>query len=120
MANPFSMGVWKKFMGLSKKPAKYGPSNPAPGAGTKTLQSVEINNAKSWNKETHPDGIGPSYLVDKISYSTENNELIVTYRDGFTAKYENITPDMADDFSKADSKGRWARAHLWNLPYTEV
>ena len=50
----------------------------------------------------------------------ENGELIVTYQDGFRAKYDGITPEQVADFVKAPSKGRWAHQHLWKLPYQAV
>lgn len=118
--NPFSLGIWKKFLGMENKKPAYGPSNPAPGAGTSSLQTIKVNNAKSWNKETHPNGKGPSQLVDDIIYDANSKELIVTYRNGFTAKYSGITEQEANDFASADSKGRWALNNLWNKPYTEV
>ena len=77
-----------------------------------------VQNAISWNKETHPNGAGPSYLVEDINW--ENGGLDVKYRDGFTAHYDNVSEADAKDFLRTDSKGRWAHAHLWNKPYTEV
>lgn len=74
-------------------------------------------NPKSWAPDIHPNGIEPSSLVAVIDYDGNNKELEVTYRDGFTAEYENISPDKVQEFAKSDSKGRWALKNLWNLPY---
>ena len=82
--------------------------------------NVSVQNAQSWNRETHPEGRGDSYLVDNIDYDASTGKLDVQYRDGFTAEYDNISPNEARDFSQADSKGRWARAHLWDLPYKKI
>lgn len=79
-------------------------------------QAVSVSNAQSWNPETHPDGRGDSQLVQDIDYNTKDG-LTVTYRDGFTANYDGITPDEAKQFAQSDSKGRWALSHLWNKPY---
>ena len=86
---------------------------------SQTGNVVSVQNAQSWNKETHPQGRGDSYLVQDIDYDGKGT-LDVTYRDGFKAEYNNIDPEDAKDFARADSKGRWARAHLWNLPYKRV
>lgn len=83
---------------------------------------VDVENAMSWNAETHPDGYGPSKLVKDIHFDNSNGDgkLDVTYRDGFTAEYKGITPHQAVDFHNADSKGRWALKNLWSKPYTAV
>ena len=99
---------------LPTSQAQIGRSNPQP-----TGNVVSVYNAQSWNKETHPEGMGNSYLVQDIDYDGKGT-LDVTYRDGFTAEYNNISPDDAKDFAKADSKGRWALKHLWGLPYKKV
>lgn len=73
--------------------------------------------AKSWAPDIHP-GIEPSSLVKVIDYDSKDLTLTVTYRDGFKATYHDISPELAEDFTKADSKGRWALANLWNRPYS--
>ena len=93
--------------------AQIGRSNPQP-----TGNKVYVANVQSWNAETHPEGRGDSYLVQDIDYN--NGKLDVTYRDGFTAEYDNISPQDAKDFAQTDSKGRWALKHLWDLPYKKV
>lgn len=85
-----------------------------------TVSQLSVANAQSWNPETHPNGRGSSYLVDEIDYDGESKELVVKYRNGFTAKYEGITSKQALEFSSADSKGRWALKNLWDKPYTAV
>lgn len=79
-----------------------------------------IEDAHSWNPETHPEGIGSSYLVQDINYDPNTQNLDVTYRDGFTARYDDMPLSMVKDFVSADSKGRWAHKHLFNRPYTGV
>lgn len=82
-------------------------------------QAVYVSNAQSWNPETHPEGRGDSRLVTDIDYNKDDG-LNVTYRDGFTAHYDGITPEQAKDFATSSSKGRWALNNLWDKPYTEV
>ena len=74
-------------------------------------------NAKSWAPDIHPNGMEDSTLVKSIDYNGVDETLTVTFRDGFTAHYDNIDPKLAEDFSKADSKGRWALANLWGRAY---
>ena len=79
--------------------------------------NIEVKNATSWDSETHPNGAGPSKLVDDIDYNRDTQDLTVKYRNGFTAVYHNIEPGEAWQFSTSESKGRWAHDNLWNLPY---
>lgn len=82
--------------------------------------SVYVSNAQSWNPETHPEGRGNSYLVESIDYDGNNKKMDVTYRDGYTARYSDISKQEAQDFTRADSKGRWALKNLWDRPYLGV
>jgi hypothetical protein len=77
-------------------------------------------NAQSWNPETHPEGRGPSHLVATIDYEEDTGNLDVGYRDGFQARYKNISPDLVQRFNDADSKGRFAQKNLFNRPYEEL
>lgn len=81
---------------------------------------ASVSNAQSWNTETHPEGMGPSHLVQDIDYDNISRKMDVTYRDGFTAEYDGIDSSQAKSFIQADSKGRWALKNLWNLPYKEI
>lgn len=83
-------------------------------------RQMNIQDAQSWNPETHPEGIGSSYLVNNIDYDPSTEELDVQYRDGFTARYGDISLSQAKDFISADSKGRWALKNLWPRDYTRV
>ena len=74
-------------------------------------------NAKSWAPDIHK-GVEPSTLVKSIDYNGVDKTLTVVYRNGFKATYHDIDPDLADEFSKADSKGRWALANLWDRSYS--
>lgn len=97
----------------------------APKNGLQTVstptsnQAIYVSNAQSWDPSTHPDGRGDSYLVDDIDYNKDDG-LTVTYRDGFSAHYDGITPEQAKDFAQAPSKGHWALENLWNKPYTKA
>lgn len=75
-------------------------------------------NPKSWAADIHPNGAEPSSLVSSIDYDGESKTLTVAYRDGFVAHYEDIEPKMVEEFSKADSKGRWALKNLWDREYS--
>lgn len=75
-------------------------------------------NAKSWAADIHPNGTEPSTLVKSIDYNGGDKTLTVVYRDGFKATYHDIEPELAEEFSKADSKGRWALANLWDRAYS--
>lgn len=79
---------------------------------------ISVRDAQSWNKETHPDGKGSSFLVNNIDYDPSTEDLTVQYRNGFTAKYDDVSASEAKDFTTSDSKGRWALANLWNRSYT--
>lgn len=78
---------------------------------------LEIKDAHSWNRETHPEGEGSSYLVDDIHYDPATHKLTVKYRDGFVAIYDDIPLQLAKDFITSSSKGRFAHKFLWNRPY---
>lgn len=79
--------------------------------------NIKVENATSWDPETHPRGAGPSYLVDDINYNENTKDLTVKYRDGFVAVYHNMSRGDVYTFATASSKGRWAHNHLWDLPY---
>lgn len=81
---------------------------------------LDIRDAQSWNRQTHPKGPGPSQLVKRIDYDKDEGSLTVTYRDKFKARYEIDDDATVMSFAKADSKGRWALANLWPLPYEKV
>lgn len=71
---------------------------------------VSVNNALSWDPETHPDGIGDSLWVKSIDWI--DNKLHVEFRDGFKCYYPDVSYEEAVAFSKAPSKGRWAYYNL--------
>ena len=127
-------GAWKiptnTFSLFSRKTKPYyGKSLPA--AKTETTKqlieayeveednkgNIHVDNATSWATTTHPDGAGPSKLVDDIDYNRDTKDLTVKYRNGFTAVYHNIEPGEAWTFASSASKGQWAHNHLWNKPY---
>ena len=82
------------------------------------FHNVSVKNAQSWNAETNKKyrhGLpGNSALVKTIKYDDKNRRLIVTYRNGFKARYDNISSDDVSEFIDSDSKGRWALKHLWD------
>ena len=121
------MSIWQKIKDamINKQASKPTITNVPLPVQTKNINNpsqtgdkVYVANAQSWNQETHPEGRGDSYLVQDIDYN--NGKLDVTYRDGFTAEYDNISPQDAKEFAQADSKGRWALKHLWDSPYKKV
>lgn len=75
---------------------------------------IHIQNAQSWNYETHPEGIGPSHVVNNIDYDSQTNTLTVLLRDGATFTYSNIERETVVEFVEADSKGRWWNAFSKN------
>ena len=123
-ANPFSMFASKK-----KQKPYYGKALPAEKIekGKQLIEEYEVkeddkgninvDNATSWDSATHPNGAGPSKLVDDIKYDNDTKDLTVTYRDGFKAVYHNMERGDVFTFATAGSKGRWAHEHLWGLPY---
>lgn len=110
------MKTWNRIMKEMVSSLAKGHSGNQPQRGG----DVAFYNAQSWNPETHPKGRGDSYLVQDVSYDAKSGKMDVTYRDGFTAEYDNIQPQQAQEFARADSKGRWALKHLWKLPYRGV
>ena len=58
--------------------------------------------------------------VQSFEYDGEKQELTVTFKDGFICLYLDIPADMADEFSKAPSKGRWVHENLWNRDYLVI
>lgn len=123
-SNPFSI-----FSGKGKQKPYYGKSLPAAkmDKGKQLIEEYEVeeddkgnihvDNATSWDSITHPDGTGPSKLVDDIDYNRATQDLTVKYRNGFTAVYHNIEPGEAWTFATSSSKGQWAHNNLWHLPY---
>lgn len=92
----------------------------------KESDSFDILNAQSWNPTTGrgkaSGSKGPSTWVQDIHYNNKNGEgqLDVTFRDGFTARYNNIGPGTAKDFANSSSKGRWVHQNLKGKPYEGV
>lgn len=88
------------------------------------FHNVNIRNAQSWNPETNRKyrhgSPGNSALVKNIKYDDKNHRLVVTYRNGFKARYDDMSSDDISEFISSDSKGRWALKNLWNRKYTQV
>ena len=55
--------------------------------------------------------------VQSFEYDEEKKELTVTFKDGFTAHYPNITKDEAAAFTDSDSKGSFVWKNLYNRKY---
>lgn len=55
--------------------------------------------------------------VQSFEYDEEKKELTVTFKDGFTAHYPNITKDEAAAFTEADSKGSFVWKNLYHRKY---
>ena len=70
------------------------------------------NNVKSWDSDSTKDGTGLSSWVQSIDYDSSLSELKITFKDGATCLYKDISPNMVEDFNRASSKGRWVRDNL--------
>lgn len=92
--------------------------NPAPiQTGKQVADTIfYIGNAKSWAPDLHK-GIEDSSWVKQIEYDESKKELAVTFRDGFTAHYPNITKDEATAFVEDESKGRYVWRVLYHRKY---
>lgn len=75
-----------------------------------------VDNAKSWAPDIHK-GIEDSSWVKSIEYDESKKELAVTFRDGFTAHYPDISKELAQDFIEDESKGRFVWKHLYHHKY---
>lgn len=75
-----------------------------------------VGNAKSWAPDIH-NGIEDSSWVKSIDYDESEHLLTVTFRDGFTAHYPNITKDEATAFVEDESKGRYVWRVLYHRKY---
>lgn len=75
-----------------------------------------VDNAKSWAPDIHK-GIEDSSWVKSLEYNESKQELTVTFRDGFTAHYPDISKELAQDFVNDESKGRFVWKHLYNHKY---
>ena len=75
-----------------------------------------VGNAKSWAPDIHK-GIEDSSWVKSIEYDEGKQILTVTFRDGFTAHYPDISKELAQDFVNDESKGRFVWKHLYNHKY---
>ena len=70
------------------------------------------SNVKSFDSDNKQNGTGLSSWVSTIDYDSSLLELKITFKDGTTCLYKDITPDVVEDFNKAPSKGRWVRDNL--------
>ena len=75
-----------------------------------------VGNAKSWAPDIHK-GIEDSSWVKSIEYDGGKQVLSVTFRDGFTAHYPDISKELAQDFVNDESKGRFVWKHLYHHKY---
>lgn len=55
--------------------------------------------------------------VQSFEYDEEKQVLTVTFKDGFTAHYSNITKDEATAFAETDSEGSFVRKNLYKRRY---
>lgn len=55
--------------------------------------------------------------VKFFEYDERTQVLTVTFRDGFTAHYPDISKELAQDFVNDESKGRFVWKHLYNHKY---
>lgn len=78
---------------------------------------IDLYNARSWNPETHPEGIGDSKWVQAVHWDQDSG-LLVKFRDGFKAVYD-VDEETAKKLVSADSKGRFVWKYLYDKPYKE-
>lgn len=90
---------------LSYKPSSLTISNQSP---------------QSWAPDLHPNGMEHSSYIDSIDYDGDSKKMQVSFTNGFSAEYDNISEDDAKSFNSADSKGRFFNNHFKNMPYKEV
>ena len=55
--------------------------------------------------------------VQSFEYDEEKKVLTITFKDGFTAHYPNITKDEATAFVEDESKGRFVWKNLYHRKY---
>lgn len=60
----------------------------------------------------------PSSYVKGVRYDSISRKLEVNYLGKKVCKYSNISHKQFMDFLSSDSLGRWARSHLFPLPYS--
>lgn len=90
---------------------------PTPFSGKQVANTIfYVGNAKSWAPDIHK-GIEDSSWVKSIDYDETKQLLTVTFRDGFTAHYPNITKDEATAFVADESKGRYVWRVLYHRKY---
>lgn len=71
-----------------------------------------------WVEELRPQWLNIiSSYVKAVRYHPEERKLEVNYLHRRVCTYNNISPNTFADMLLATSKGRWARAHLFPLPY---
>ena len=68
------------------------------------------------NTTSHVDNDKTSW-VQSFEYDKEKQVLTVTFKDGFTAHYPNITKDEAAAFAESDSKGSFVWKNLYKRKY---
>ena len=95
-----------------KKPAQ----NPVQAGQQVADTTFYVGNAKSWAPDIHK-GIEDSSWVKSIDYDESKQLLTVTFRDGFTAHYPNITKDEATAFAEDESKGHYVWKVLYHREY---
>lgn len=91
-----------------------GLSNPSQTSN----QDVYIYDAQSWLPELHPNGRESSSYIEDVEFT--NGTLVVKFRNGFKAQYDNVDPQIARDFVSAPSKGRYFHEHIRKLPYKQI
>ena len=95
----------KFFTKLNIAPVKV----PSKVSTIPTVKQVDSKTSRVDNDKTS--------WVQSFEYSEEKKELTVTFKDGFTAHYPNITKDEAAAFAESDSKGSFVRKNLYNRKY---
>ena len=87
-------------------------------APVKVLNKMStISTVKQVDSKTSRVDNDKASWVQSFEYDEEKKELTVTFKDGFTAHYPNITKDEAAAFAESDSKGSFVRKNLYRRKY---
>ena len=81
---------------------------------------ISNQSPQSWAPDLHPNGREHSSYIDSIDYDGETKKMRVSFTNGFTAEYDNISENDAKAFNAADSKGRFFNNHFNDLSYKEI
>lgn len=82
--------------------------------------TISNQSPQSWAPDLHPNGMEHSSYIDSIDYDGNSKKMQVSFTNGFSAEYNNISENDAKSFNSASSKGRFFNNHFKNMPYEEI